>query len=51
MANMYALLAGIAQSIGLVYFVAVFLLVCLYALWPKNGRRFEQAANIPFKED
>ncbi len=51
MANMYAFLAGVAQSIGLLYFVTVFLLVCLYALWPKNKARFERAANTPLRED
>lgn len=51
MANMYAFLAGIAQSIGLLYFVAVFLAVCVYALWPKNKERFERAAATPLRED
>jgi cytochrome c oxidase cbb3-type subunit IV len=51
MANMYALLAGAAQSIGLVYFVAVFLAVCIYAFWPRNRARFERAALTPLRED
>jgi cytochrome c oxidase cbb3-type subunit 4 len=51
MANMYAFLAGIAQSIGLVYFVVVFLAVCAYALWPSNKRRFDHAASTPLRED
>jgi cytochrome c oxidase cbb3-type subunit 4 len=51
MANMYAFLAGVAQSIGLVYFMAVFLAVCAYALWPRNRERFERAASTPLRED
>lgn len=51
MANMYAYLAGIAQSIGLIYFVGVFLIVCVYAMWPSNKGRFEHAANLPLNED
>jgi cytochrome c oxidase cbb3-type subunit IV len=51
MAHMYAFLAGVAQSIGLLYFMAVFLIVCAYALWPKNRARFERAAQTPFRED
>lgn len=51
MASMYAYLAGIAQSVGLVYFVAMFLLVVAYALWPSNRTRFERAAHTPLNED
>lgn len=51
MANMYAYLAGIAQSVGLLYFFAAFLCVCAYALWPKNRERFEHAAHLPLNED
>jgi cytochrome c oxidase cbb3-type subunit IV len=51
MANMYALLAGVAQSIGLVYFVVVFLAVCAFAFWPRNRARFERAATMPLRED
>lgn len=51
MANMYQFLAGIAQSVGLIYVMAIFLGVCIYALWPGNAKRFEEAANRPLKED
>jgi cytochrome c oxidase cbb3-type subunit 4 len=51
MANMYAFLAGVAQSIGLAYFMIVFLMVCAYALWPRNRARFERAAHTPLRED
>jgi cytochrome c oxidase cbb3-type subunit 4 len=51
MANMYAYLAGLAQSVGLVYFVGIFVIVCAYALWPSNRERFERAASLPLNED
>ena len=51
MVETYKFLAQLAQSAGLIYFVSVFLAVCVYALWPRNKARFEQAAAIPLKED
>lgn len=51
MAETYLTLAGFAQTWGLVYFVAVFLLVVAYALSPSRRERFEQAARMPLKED
>ncbi len=51
MANMYAYLAGIAQSVGLLYFIGIFLSVCAYAFWPRNKARFERAASLPLNED
>jgi cytochrome c oxidase cbb3-type subunit 4 len=47
----YQLLAGFAQTGGLVYFVLLFLGAALYALWPRNRARFEQAARMPLSED
>jgi cytochrome c oxidase cbb3-type subunit 4 len=32
-------------------FVAVFLGILAYALWPGNGERFDDAANMPLRED
>jgi cytochrome c oxidase cbb3-type subunit IV len=51
MANMYAFLANIAQSVGVLYFMAIFLAVCIYALWPKNQAKFEHASRLPLEED
>ncbi|ADZ71632.1 cbb3-type cytochrome c oxidase subunit 3 [Polymorphum gilvum] len=47
----YTSLAAFAQTWGLLYFVILFGIVLAYALWPKNRKRFEDAANIPFRED
>lgn len=51
MAQTYSLLAEIAQQFGLIFFMAIFLGVVAYALWPKNRERFDAAAEIPLKED
>ena len=48
---MYELLADFAQTWGLLLFVALFLAVAAYALWPKNQARFDRAANLPLDED
>ena len=47
----YSAFAAFAQTWGLVYFVAMFLAIVAYVLWPKNRARFDDAANIPFRED
>jgi cytochrome c oxidase cbb3-type subunit 4 len=47
----YTELARFAQTWGLVYFVAIFLAIVVYALWPKNRARFDDAAQIPLRED
>jgi cytochrome c oxidase cbb3-type subunit 4 len=47
----YETVASFAQTWGLVYFVAIFLVVLVYALWPRNAHKFRDAARIPLKED
>ena len=47
----YRALAEFAQSWGLAYFVAVFLVVVAYALWPSRQREFDEAAHTPLRED
>jgi len=39
----YEIIAPITQVISLLLFIGVFLVVVTYALWPKNGPRFERA--------
>jgi cytochrome c oxidase cbb3-type subunit IV len=51
MLSTYQLLAGFAQTWGLVYFVAVFLAVLAYALSPSQKSRFDTAARMPLQED
>jgi cytochrome c oxidase cbb3-type subunit 4 len=31
--------------------VVVFLLIVVYALWPKNRKQFDDAARMPLRED
>ena len=47
----YKMLAEFAQTWGLVYFVVVFLIVLVYALWPSRKKQFDEAARIPLRED
>jgi cytochrome c oxidase cbb3-type subunit 4 len=47
----YTSLAAFAQSFGVLYFMAIFAGVLAYAMWPKNGRRFDDAAHLPLRED
>ena len=40
-----------AATWGLVGLVTMFAVAVIYALWPRNRKRFDAAANIPLKED
>jgi cytochrome c oxidase cbb3-type subunit 4 len=51
MPETYRLLAEFAQTWGLAYFVAIFLIVLVYALWPSRQAQFDEAARIPLRED
>ena len=51
MSTTYLVLAQFAQTWGLLYFVAVFLGVVAYALWPSRGAKFDEAAHMPLRED
>lgn len=51
MNSTYQTLAEFAQTWGLVYFVAVFLAVLIYALWPSRQRQFDEDGRIPLRED
>ena len=47
----YKALAEFAQTWGLLYFVSVFTLVIVYAMWPSRKDRFERNGEIPLRED
>lgn len=47
----YYSLAHFAQTWGLVLLVAIFLSAVAWALWPSNKQRFEEAAQLPLRED
>jgi len=47
----YASFAALAHTYGLVYLVILFAGVLAYALWPRNRKKFDDAAHIPLRED
>ncbi|WP_181699856.1 cbb3-type cytochrome c oxidase subunit 3 [Chthonobacter albigriseus] len=47
----YQALAAFAQQGGTVYFFLLFCAVIVYACWPRNKAKFDDAARIPFRED
>ena len=47
----YDLAARFAQTSGLLYFVALFAGVALYAVWPRNPGRSDAAARPPLAEE
>jgi cytochrome c oxidase cbb3-type subunit 4 len=47
----YRQVAEFAQTWGLIYFVAVFLAVVVYAFWPSNKKKFDEASRIPLDKD
>ena len=51
MSATYATLAQFAQSAGVLYFLAIFLAVLVYALWSGNREKFDRAAKMPLRED
>lgn len=42
---MYEKLASFAQTWGLGFFVLMFVVAVIYALWPSNRKKFRDAAN------
>lgn len=53
MSDLYMMLASIAQTWGLLLFFFGFVGVIAYAYWPskKKKKAFDEAAQIPLKED
>ncbi len=47
----YETVARFAQTWGLIYVMALFAGVLVYALWPRNQQKFDHAARIPLEED
>ena len=48
---MYETLSSFAQTWGLLMFMGFFGLVIVYALWPKNQEKFDDAARVPLMDD
>ncbi len=51
MSSTYEFFSQIAQTWGLVYFVALFVVVLIYALWPSRQKQFDESARVPLRED
>jgi len=51
MTDTYTAVAHFAQSWGLIYFFAVFVIVVLMVMRPSRKKRYEQAARLPLSED
>ena len=51
MTDTYEAVAHFAQSWGLIYFFAVFVVVVLLVMRPSRRERYEQAARLPLSED
>ena len=47
----YEQVASITQVVALLLFVVLFVGVLIYAFWPGNKKRFEQAARLPLEKD
>tara|TARA_R110000787_G_scaffold10415_7_gene35364 strand:- start:9440 stop:9589 length:150 start_codon:yes stop_codon:yes gene_type:complete len=47
----YATVASFAQTWGLVYMVALFVGVLIYAFRPSAKKKFDAAAQMPLRED
>ena len=51
MTTTYEWLAEFAELAGTVYFFLFFVGTLVYAFWPKNRARFDEAARMPLRED
>jgi cytochrome c oxidase cbb3-type subunit IV len=46
----HAFLVGFSKSFGLFYLIALSIAVLIYAMWPSNKKRFDDAAKSIFDE-
>ena len=47
----YEQVAWITQIAALLFFIALFVGVLIYAFWPGNKKSFEAAARLPLEQD
>jgi len=47
----YESTTAFAASWGMAYFVVIFLIALAFALWPSKQKEFDEAAQIPLRED
>jgi cytochrome c oxidase cbb3-type subunit 4 len=48
---MFEALGSLIQTWWTPVFVLLFLVIVGYALWPKNRKKFDEAAKMPLRED
>ncbi len=46
----YEQVATISQVAALLFFFALFVGIVIYAFWPGNKKKFEEAAQLPFEQ-
>ena len=51
MSDTYTAVAEFAQSWGLLYFFIAFVAIVIWVMWPSRKRKYEDASEIPFRED
>ena len=47
---MYDSLSSFAQTWGMMIFIALFAAAAVYAFWPKNQDKFDDAARVPLED-
>ncbi|HHK73857.1 MAG TPA: cbb3-type cytochrome c oxidase subunit 3 [Rhizobiales bacterium] len=47
----HATITQISGIAGLFIFMVMFAIVLVYALWPRNKKKFDHAAHLPLEED
>ena len=47
----YEQVASISQVAALIFIIVLFAGVVLYAFWPGNQKRFDEAARLPLEDD
>ncbi|MDJ0511939.1 MAG: cbb3-type cytochrome c oxidase subunit 3 [Methyloceanibacter sp.] len=47
----YEQVASISQVAALIFFIVLFAGVVIYAFWPGNKKRFDEAAKLPLEDD
>ena len=47
----YETFATFARTYGLVYLTLLFVGVLVYALWPRNKKKFDEQARIPLEDE
>jgi cytochrome c oxidase cbb3-type subunit 4 len=46
----YEMMVTITQSVALIFFFGLFVLVLGYVFWPGNKEKFDRASRLPFEQ-